>query len=704
MKYTISAYIGLAVIISMLTSCQDKQDYQMNEADYLRQIRMIASDFSYSDISTRTAFQITDKGAEFSWSSNDTVGIFPETGAQAYFPMTQGAGTKNAIFTGGGWALKEASRYAAYYPFVGNYYLDRRRIPIQYAGQIQIGNASTSHLSQYDYMVASADAPINGNVDFRFEHLGCLVQLKLKCPHLKDLMDITFSSTDDDFVSAGYVDLLKDGDVAVIEPLYRTNSISLGLKEISAADENEMIVLYWMMAPIDLSGKTIRAKMSDTSGRVQEFTLTGKNFCAGKAYSFSADLSNEDFRDASIHVVKAGTLSLYISEHQKYSMTDLKLSGELNGTDIRFIREMAGRDVNGSETAGSLSNLDLEDVRIVAGGEHYLHRVSQSTGVDYVTRDSVLGYYMFNDCAKLQKVRLGNSIKSIAYSAFQGCAGLQTVSLGNGIKSIEHSAFRGCTGLTDIEFGDQIICIGEYAFCDCISLESISIPDNVIELYDGAFQGCSHLTSVRLPVNLQYISWNLFMNCTNLQSLYVPDGVRGIWNAAFAGCENLSSINIPEGVTQIGPRAFWGCRNLKTIVLPNSLKYIYEYAFYDSGLTEVLIPKNVSYLGSYAFAVCGPVSSLTISGNIEEVGSFPYPVGCKCLILSEDVSVIIKDLFVYIHFPEIHCRSTVPPVVYTPNFNSTDKSKSVLYVPVGSAEAYKNAAVWEDFENIVEEE
>jgi len=51
-----------------------------------------------------------------------------------------------------------------------------------------------------------------------------------------------------------------------------------------------------------------------------------------------------------LHVATAGTLSSLIASNVKYEITDLTLTGNLNGTDIRFIREMAGMDVNGNTT------------------------------------------------------------------------------------------------------------------------------------------------------------------------------------------------------------------------------------------------------------------------------------------------------------------------------------------------------------------
>lgn len=42
-----------------------------------------------------------------------------------------------------------------------------------------------------------------------------------------------------------------------------------------------------------------------------------------------------------IHVATPGTLSTYITSNEKYEITSLTLTGDLNGTDIRYIREMA---------------------------------------------------------------------------------------------------------------------------------------------------------------------------------------------------------------------------------------------------------------------------------------------------------------------------------------------------------------------------
>lgn len=73
-----------------------------------------------------------------------------------------------------------------------------------------------------------------------------------------------------------------------------------------------------------------------------------------------------------IHVATAGSLSNHITESEKYTIEELTLTGELNGTDFRLLRDMAGNNYLGQLTDGKLKVLDFSSARIVAGGERYL--------------------------------------------------------------------------------------------------------------------------------------------------------------------------------------------------------------------------------------------------------------------------------------------------------------------------------------------
>ena len=76
-------------------------------------------------------------------------------------------------------------------------------------------------------------------------------------------------------------------------------------------------------------------------------------------------------RQITIKLEKAGTLPDRIASSRKYKITNLKIIGEINGTDLRMIREMAGVNSTGNYTDGKLSVLDLSEAKIVEGGDCY---------------------------------------------------------------------------------------------------------------------------------------------------------------------------------------------------------------------------------------------------------------------------------------------------------------------------------------------
>ena len=153
-----------------------------------------------------------------------------------------------------------------------------------------------------------------------------------------------------------------------------------------------------------------------------------------------------------LHVETAGTLSTLIADNRKHEITDLTLTGNLNGTDIRYIREMAGRtSTYGGTTRGQLSVLDLSGAKIVSGGGNYYDT--------YSTQNNSISNSMFYQCDKLTKITIPNSVTSIGGYAFEGCTGLTSITIPNSVTSIGNYAFYGCRGLTSITIPNSITLI-----------------------------------------------------------------------------------------------------------------------------------------------------------------------------------------------------------------------------------------------------
>ena len=149
-------------------------------------------------------------------------------------------------------------------------------------------------------------------------------------------------------------------------------------------------------------------------------------------------------KQITIKLEEAGTLPSKIGDTKKYKITNLKIMGEINGTDLRFIREMAGCDYNGKGTEGKLATLDLSDAKIVKGGDYYYNYYG------CYTLDDVIGNQAFDGCSSLTSLTLPSSVTSIGSSAFSGCSGLTSLTLPSSVTSIGAYAFSGCSGLTSL--------------------------------------------------------------------------------------------------------------------------------------------------------------------------------------------------------------------------------------------------------------
>ena len=270
-------------------------------------------------------------------------------------------------------------------------------------------------------------------------------------------------------------------------------------------------------------------------------------------YAADNDLITEQI---TIQLDKAGTLPARIASSKKYKITNLKIIGEINGTDLRMIREMAGRDSNGDSTDGKLSVLDLSEAKIVKGGDSYYNDYNDN---DYYTSNDVIGSEAFRACSGLTSLTLPAGITGIGDFAFCGCSGLTSLTLPAGITEIGDYAFESCSGLTSLTLPAGITYIGSEAFSGCIGLTSLTLPAGITKIGSGAFSGCSGLTSLTLPAGITYIGSEAFRACSGLTSLTLPAGITGIGDFAFYGCSGLTSLTLPAGITSIGSCAFESC-------------------------------------------------------------------------------------------------------------------------------------------------
>ena len=182
---------------------------------------------------------------------------------------------------------------------------------------------------------------------------------------------------------------------------------------------------------------------------------------------------------------------------------------------------------------------------------------------------------------------------------------------------------------------------------------SLSLVDGCeLQLGSGSIQNCV-MGSTRN---------NGRIYCNMLKRVEVGSSVTSIGSSAFYNCYSLSSVVIPDGVTRIGDNTFSYCYSLSSVVIPDGVTSIGSSAFYDCySLSSVVIPDGVTSIGSNAFSYC---------------------YGIK----------------------EYHCRPLTPPTLSNTNAFSGIPSDCIIYVPVGSLEAYQTATNWSTYASYMQEE
>ncbi len=294
------------------------------------------------------------------------------------------------------------------------------------------------------------------------------------------------------------------------------------------------------------------------------------------------------------------------------------------------------------------------------------------------------GYYIYSYAfyarGDLTSISIPDRVSEIGASAFYNCENLTSVSIGVGVNNIGTDAFYHCTGIASftVKSGNssyQSIDGNLYSkdgmtlirYATAKSAKTFTVPEGVTNIARYAFANCLSLYNVTLPDSLKTIEENAFYYCIGLISVTVPQNVTKIGNDAFRGCYKLvevvnkSTLSMSIKGSSNGYVAYYAKQiitsdqntqfitkddfifyvdgtkyylvtyvgsdrelSLPTYISGNSYYGIYDYAFYESNITSIVLPEKVSSIRKNAFDGCRSLTEVTIGEGVFEIGDSAF--------------------------------------------------------------------------------
>ena len=422
---------------------------------------------------------------------------------------------------------------------------------------------------------------------------------------------------------------------------------------------------------------------------------------------------------------------------------------ELTGSRFFFLSEPSGCKIAHDAQNGIITVTDLtQDVTVDAGYGTYIpytttarveptdknafgfpyddKRSTFSAGSGIIAIDGefeVIGEGAFKSNTSLTGVDLSGceGLKTIKKNAFDACTYLTSVQLPEGLETIENNAFWHMGAASDaqpqkITFPSTLKSIWAWAFEQARISGIEGFGEDFESFGQGTFKSAL-LSSVDLSgcTALTAIPESCFEQCDNLASVDMSGctSLKTISNAGFANCDILTSVILPQGLEVIGDSAFWGMG-----VNAKGERYGSDYpqipGYYFSGAKNLVLPSTLKSIGQFAFENA-TIFRTTFPVSLNTVGESAFKGSCihEVTILAEEKggvetgATIGSNMFMNCAtLYEIHFKYKNPPILAN-NFvggGYLDRRSGLLqiktgagfYIPLGTADAYKEA--WKEYD------
>ena len=310
-------HILYAATMLLFVGCASDHSEGLSEADGHQGVYGYMPSYEFGDQDdshvTRVTLSAGESGLSFAWDAGDVINVVGEiNGNQQSTTHTAivGADPVSALhtgFDGGAFTLNSNATYYSYYPYATGDGTSYRTIWL--GDQSQTGNSSTAHLGPYNYMVApKVTTDASASCLFHFNNVCSPCRFTLSLPasaENKTVSELTVTryANNNLYFPINITENFKSlnaeegnnhqatGMTYTEDNDFKPCRQSLTFTDCTIGSDHQLVA--WMMLfPKDHSSGRYHVTVKCSDGTVYAGNVAGKNLVGGKAYRFTAMLSD----------------------------------------------------------------------------------------------------------------------------------------------------------------------------------------------------------------------------------------------------------------------------------------------------------------------------------------------------------------------------------------------------------------------------
>lgn len=174
-----------------------------------------------------------------------------------------------------------------------------------------------------------------------------------------------------------------------------------------------------------------------------------------------------------------------------------------------------------------------------------------------------------------------------------------------------------------------------------------------------------------------------FYGFSAMEAITIPEGSVLYASRVFQGAGGFDFIALPKSATEVLSHFFEGIKRNVVVSLPETFSKAGSDMFANTHISAITIPDATAIIGAWWFSRSA-LTSITLPDSVTAIGEYAF-TACKRL-------------------RELHLASTVPPTMKSLNALENVSAELVIYVPVGSLNAYQTATNWSTYAAQMREE